>query len=83
MLQGERAKIDEKLVEVEKTLGALRMVYAVEVKRLGESKAPLFIRKGQPYRFVGMKLTNALTILQKGKPTITKKEAVKILFQHR
>lgn len=79
VLQGRRANIDEKLVEVEKMLGALRMIYAVEVKSLGESKVPLFTSKEQPYRFIGMKLTDALAILQKEKPTITKKEAVKIL----
>ena len=79
VLQAERAKIDEKLVEAERMLGALRMVFAVEVRGSGQSKVPLFTQKEQPYRFIGMKLTDALAILQKEKPKITKKEAVKIL----
>jgi hypothetical protein len=81
VLQIDRTKIDEKLKDAEKRLNALRVVYAIEAERLGEVKTPLFTEKGAPSRFTGMKLIDALAILKKEQPNITKKQAHDILVK--
>lgn len=78
-LLSKRDMIDEMLQSTQARLRALRVVYENEVERLGEYKAPLFVGKGAPSRFAGMKLTNALALLRKEKPGISKREACKIL----
>lgn len=78
-LQAKRAKIDEELKGVEDRLSALRTVYAMEAERLGVSKVPLFVEKGKPYRFAGIRLIDALAIIRQEHPTINKREALTIL----
>ncbi len=78
-LLSERDMIDELLQATQVRLRALRVVYENEAERLGVGKAPLFVGEDAPSRFTGMKLTNALTLLRKEKPGITKRVACKIL----
>ena len=78
-MRKERDGIDEQLRDADSALASLRTVYEIQAKRLGEHKAPLFVGKGAPSRFAGMKLTNALALLRKEKPGISKREACKIL----
>lgn len=78
-LREERETISKKLLAAEAKLIALRTVYGMEAERLGESKAPLFVGKGAPSRFTGMKLIEALALVRKGNPKISKREACKIL----
>ena len=74
-LQEEKAKIDDKLKDAEKRLSALRVVYGIEAERLGEPTVPLFVGKGAPSRFTGMRLIDALALLKKEHPRITKRQA--------
>jgi hypothetical protein len=60
-------------------LSALRVVYGIEAERLGETRVPFWGREGAPSRFTGMKLTEALALLQKERPGINKKQAHRIL----
>lgn len=78
-MQEERSKIDKKLQEAESALGALRHVYELQAKRFGETKVPLFAGTGVSYRFAGMKLTEALTLIRKEQPRVNKKQACEIL----
>ena len=78
-LLAERDMIDELLQATQVRLRALRVVYENEAERLGVQKAPLFVGKDAPSRFTGMKLINALALLRKEKPGITKRAACKIL----
>jgi hypothetical protein len=78
-LQADKAKIDEKLQNAEKKLGALREVYRIEAERHGDTKVPLFRREGISYRFAGMRLVDALDIIQQENPKIDKRQALKIL----
>lgn len=78
-LQAERAKIDEKLKGTEDMLNALRTVYGMEAERLGEKGVPLFPQGGISYRFAGMRLVDALAVIQQENPTIDKRQALKIL----
>ena len=78
-LLAQRDMIDELAQATVVRLRALRVVYENEVERLGVREVPLFVGKGAPSRFTGMKLINALALLRKEKPGIGKKEACKIL----
>ena len=81
ILKEERGKIDEKLRTTESEHNALLTVYHIEAKRLGKPTVPPFIRDRIGSRFAGMKLTEALVILKKEDPEITKKKAVHVLQQ--
>ena len=78
-LKEEKAKIDKKLQDADLKLGALRVVYQTEAERFGEPSLPLFTGKGKSYRFAGMKITEALSILRKEQPEISKRQARDIL----
>ena len=79
ILQADKAKIDEKLKDAEKALSSLRTVYGIEARRFGETKMPLFAGKGTSYRFAGMRLIDALAVIQKENPKIAKRAALKVL----
>jgi len=74
-LNDERAKIDKMLHDADSRLAALRAVYQIEAKRLGQSILPLFTKGEKSYRFAGMKVTEALRIIRNEQPGISKKEA--------
>ena len=78
-LQESRGKIEKKLQEAEAKLSALRTVYQIEAERLGEPRVPLFAKEGVPYRFSGLKLTEALAIIRRERPEINKKEVLNVL----
>lgn len=78
-LRSERDKIEEQLKDADSALAALRKVYELQSKRIGEHRAPLFPRKGAPSRFTGMKLIDALTLIRKENPGIKKRDACKVL----
>lgn len=78
-LRDERDKIDEKLKDADSALAALRTVYELQSKRMGEQKAPLFPRKGAPSRFAGMRLIDAVALIRKEKPRIDKRGVRAIL----
>lgn len=79
LLKSQRDKIDEKLKDADSALAALRRVYELESKRIGEHKPTLFPSKGGPSRFTGMKLIDALTLIRNENPGIKKREACKVL----
>ena len=79
VLREKRDEIDKKLGHKEARLTALRVVYGIEAERMGESKVPLFTGRGAPPRFTGMKLIDALVLLRKEKPGISKRMACAIL----
>jgi hypothetical protein len=78
-LRDKRDKIDEQLKDADSALAALRKVYELQSKRMGEYKAPTFPIKGSPSRFTGMKLIDALALIRKENPGIKKRDACKIL----
>jgi hypothetical protein len=78
-LKEEEDKIGEQLKDAESALAALRTVYEIQSRRLGEYKAHLFPRKGAPSRFAGMRLVDALLIIRQENPRIDKRQALKIL----
>lgn len=78
-LKEQKVRIDEKLHDANSKLAALRVVYEMEAERFGEQKLPLSSTKGSRYRFIGMKLSEALTVLRKEQPEISKEEACQML----
>ncbi len=78
-LQKKKSKIEKELQEAEWALSALRQVYELQAKQFGETKAPLFPKEGASYRFAGMRLGEALTVIRKEQQGIDKKQALKIL----
>lgn len=80
-LRVERDKIDDQLRDADSALIALRTVYEIESKKVGENKAPLFVGKGVTSRFTGMRLIDAIRVLKKENPLINKREAHKKLMQ--
>lgn len=74
-LKERRGEIDKRLKEADQKLNALRVVYGIEAERLGERKGKLFTGEGVPSRFAGMRLVDALALLKKEHPGITKKQA--------
>lgn len=78
-LRSKRDKINEELKDADDALAALRRVYELQSKRMGEHRAPLFPGKGAPSRFTGMKLIDALALIRKENPGINKREACKVL----
>lgn len=81
-LQDERRKYDDQITQIESRLKVWRDALQIEVERLGEPALPLFNRTNQPYRFVGMKLIEAVELLRKDQPSITKKQIRDILEQN-
>lgn len=79
VIQGKKSKLEKDLQDAESALSALRQVYEIQAKRFGEIRAPLFARGSTSYRFAGMKLTEALTIIRKEHPNIDKKQALQML----
>jgi len=79
ILEAEREAINEQLAIIGKKLGTLRFVYEVKFKRPIESNLKLFDEEEKSSRFTGLRLTEALAILRKEKPMITREEAVTIL----
>ena len=82
-LRRDRARIDAKLKDVDEKINVVRAAFAITSERHGEPIMPLFTEKGQPSRFVGMKVGDALKILKKENPKITKEQAYKILVKEK
>jgi len=80
-LRRHREAIDRKLQEADSKMYALRVVYETESDRWGEPSLPLFVGKRKSYRFAGMKLIEALELLQGENPEIDKKQAHDILVK--
>ena len=80
-LEHEREEAEERLDETKVKLSALAVAYEHENERLGKSSLPLFRREGKSYRFAGMKVGDALKILKKENPKITKEQAYQILVK--
>lgn len=76
-IEGER--VNEQLRDANSALAALRTVYEIESKRLGEHKTTMFPRKGPPYRFAGMRLVDAIAIIRQENPKVDKRQALRIL----
>jgi hypothetical protein len=81
-LKEQKARIDEKLHDANSKLAALRVVYEMEAERFGKQRLPLSSTKGRRYRFIGMKLSEALMVLRKEQPEISKKEACQMLQKY-
>lgn len=80
-MRQQRDKIDEQLKDADSALAALRTVYEIESRRLGETKVPFWGREGAPSRFAGMKLIDAIALLRKENPRIDKYAAHKQLVK--
>lgn len=80
-LKEQRAKIDKKLQDADLRLGALRVVYETERERFGEPSGPLFAKGGKSFRFAGMKVSQALKMVRKEQPEISKEQAHDILVK--
>jgi DNA gyrase/topoisomerase IV subunit A len=78
-LQEKRRKYDEEIAQIESKLKIWRDALELEMEHYGEAALPLFSREAQPYRFAGMKLIEAVGLLRKENPSITKKMARDIL----
>lgn len=78
-MRQERERIDEKLRDADSALASLRSVYDIQSRRLGETRARFWGREGAPSRFTGMRLIDALALVRKEQPRISKREACKIL----
>lgn len=74
-----RAAIDEKVKDTESKLDTLRRFYEIEAERLGEPNLPPFGKGGKSYRFAGMRVGEALKLLRREQPEITKEKAYKTL----
>lgn len=77
----ERRIIEQKINQAELKLKVWRDAIQIEAEQQGEPPLPLFNNPNQPYRFAGMKLIDAVDLLRKEQPSITKKQARKILEQ--
>ncbi|MBC8274655.1 MAG: hypothetical protein H8E40_06790 [Chloroflexi bacterium] len=80
-LKVERAKLDEKLQDADRRMGALRVIYEAELERLGQPRGSLFVGTGKSYRFAGMKVGQALKIIREEYPSITKEQAHDLLVK--
>jgi len=78
-MRQERESIDEKLRDADSALAALRTVYDIQSRRLGETRARFWGREGAPSRFTGMRLVDALAIIQQENRQIDKRQALKVL----
>jgi chromosome segregation ATPase len=75
----EKDDTQAKLREAESRLNALRAVYDTESRRFGEYKPELMPKEKTSRRFAGMKLIEALDLLRKEQPVISKRQALQIL----
>ena len=75
-LFAEKDLIEEELATINSRLGALRIVYENEVRRLG---APA--RRDRVSRFAGMGVIEALRIIKAEQPNITRQQAHEILVK--
>jgi predicted nuclease with TOPRIM domain len=80
-LKVERSKLDEKLQDADRRMGALRITYESELERLGQPRGSLFAGTGESYRFAGMRVGQALKIIRQENPKITKEQAHKLLVK--
>lgn len=80
-LKEERAAIDKKVQDANSQLSALRVVYDAEAERFGEPSGPLFPKKDGPSRFAGMKVSEALKIIRKEQPEISKEQAHEVMVK--
>lgn len=78
-LKVERDAINKKLQDVESKLSVWRQAYEFEVGRLGEPSLPLFNKGGKSYRFVGMRLVDAVALIRQEQPEVDKRQALQIL----
>lgn len=76
LLKEERNAIDKKIQEADSRLAALRTIYQMENERLGRI---IFVPTKEPSRFAGMKVTEALSLIRREQPEITKGQALRIL----
>ncbi len=81
-LQKERNDTEGKISLEETKLKVWRDALEIEAERWGEPSLPLFNKPNQPYRFVGLKLIEAVDLLRKEQPAITKKQIRQILEQN-
>lgn len=72
-------EVNKVLKKLESKLNALQMVYENEAERVGVKSQPLFVGKGAPSRFTGMRLVDALDIVRQENRQIDKRQALKIL----
>lgn len=78
-LKKQKDLIDWKLKQAQSQLNIWRGAYEMEADSLGQPSLPLPTTEGKTYRFAGMRLIDALALLRKEQPRISKKEACKIL----
>ncbi len=78
-LQDTRNKLDEQILREEARLKVWRDALLIESERLGEPSLPLFSKSSEPYRFAGMRLIEAVDLLRKWQPAITKKQVREML----
>jgi hypothetical protein len=82
-LQDEKRKYDEQIAKIEPTLKIWRDALEIEMERWGKPNLPLFNEGIQPHRFAGLKLIEAVGVLRKEQPSITKKKVREILEQNK
>jgi len=82
-LHEDRSKIDAKIAPLESRLKIWRDALQIEMENSGDPNLPLFNGGSQPYRFAGMKLIEAVGILRKEQPSITKEKVREILEQNK
>jgi len=75
-LFAEKDLIEEELAAINSRLGALRIVYENEVRRLGA-----LARGDRVSRFAGMRVIEALRIIKAEQPNITRQQAHEILVK--
>ena len=78
-LKGTRDKLEAQITQEESKLRVWREALQIEAERLGEPALPLFSKPNEPYRFAGMKLIEAVDLLRKWQPAITKKQIREML----
>jgi len=78
-LNEERDRIDNRLQVAHSKLKALREIYESEGERFGEPSLPLWSGKDKTYRFAGMKLIDAVSLIRQEQPEINKKQVRQIL----
>jgi hypothetical protein len=77
--QTERQKLENQIAEKESTLKVWSNALKIEIEQWGEPNLPLFNKENHPYRFVGLKLIDAVGMLRKEQPGITKEKVREIL----
>jgi len=79
----DREKIDARLKDVGGKIRVFQEALRIASERYGETSMPLFTGSGQPSRFTGMRVGEALKILKKENPKITKVQAYNILVKEK